>query len=67
MRGCAVPDSWDAKVYRQRAEAWRQRAALAEGKQRAACIVLADGYETLAGLLEEEQQRLGQAPKTDGP
>jgi hypothetical protein len=39
-----MPDVWDAAVYRQRAEAWRKRAAelTDEPDQAHACIEIAD-------------------------
>jgi hypothetical protein len=54
MEGCAVPDSWDPEVYRQRAEAWRQKAVLLpEGHEEATlCLEIAGGYAKLARVLE---------------
>jgi hypothetical protein len=53
-----MPDSWDPNLYRQRAEAWRQRAALLEDEdQQDTCLDIADGYDRLAGLIEAETQR----------
>ena len=51
---CAVPDSWNGKIYRQRAEAWRQKAVLLpEGHEEATlCREIADGYAKLARALE---------------
>jgi hypothetical protein len=55
-KGRAVPDSWNnPQVYRQRAVAWRQRAAsLPEGqnKEAALCIEIAKKFATLARTLE---------------
>ena len=48
-----MPDSWNATLYRERAVRWRQEAEnLTEGKERDACIRLAEGYEHLAELIE---------------
>ena len=48
-----MPDSWNAEIYRQRVEAWRQRAALLpEGKEAAICLEIAEGYAKLANALE---------------
>ena len=53
-KGGAVPDSWNAEVYRQRVAAWRQKAALLpEGQEEAAfCLEIAEGYAKLATALE---------------
>jgi hypothetical protein len=52
-----MPDSWDPNIYRQRAEAWRQRAALLEDEdQQDTCLDIADGHDRLAGLIEAEAQ-----------
>jgi hypothetical protein len=49
-----MPDSWDAAKYRKRAKKWRTEAeALPPGKERDACVVLAEGYANLAALIEE--------------
>jgi hypothetical protein len=49
----AMPDAWDAKVYRDRAVAWRNRAMLCDDeRQRDACTVLDDGYGRLANVLD---------------
>ena len=50
-----MPDQWDADVYRQRAEAWRQRAAqLSDADDaRATCLSLADDYEKVTNLIEQ--------------
>ena len=49
-----MPDSWDSEQYHERAKAWRDRAAsLPEGSpERDACVMLAEGYEKLAALIE---------------
>ena len=47
--------TWDAETYRARARHWREEAnALPPGKECDACVVLAEGYENLAMLIEEE-------------
>jgi hypothetical protein len=52
----AMPDSWDAGEYRNRATAWLQKAeSLPEGPEREACFVLAEGYVRLAELIEAQQ------------
>ena len=50
----AVPHSWDAQIYRQRAEAWWLKAALLpDGHEEAAlCLKIAKGYAELASALE---------------
>jgi hypothetical protein len=41
--------------YRARAKRWRDEAdALPPGKEREACITIADGYANLAVLIDEE-------------
>jgi hypothetical protein len=49
-----MPDTWDPVVYRERAKAWRDRAAsLPENDpNRAHCLEIAEGYEKLAAQLE---------------
>jgi hypothetical protein len=54
-----MPDQWDANVYRERAAAWRERAAELDGDEKAACISIADGYEKLAGLIEFRAKAVG--------
>jgi hypothetical protein len=49
-----MPDNWSADNYRNRARMWREKAdALPEGKEREACLALAEGYANLAGLVDE--------------
>lgn len=50
-----MPDTWDPVVYRERAKAWREKAAaLCENDPgRAHCLELAEGYERLATHLEQ--------------
>jgi hypothetical protein len=50
-----MPGAWNAEIYRARARRWREEAvALPLGKERDACMVLADGYDNLAALIEDE-------------
>jgi hypothetical protein len=51
--GFFMPDIWDPERYRERAKQWRDRAAgLAEGPERDACVVIAEGYENLAEAID---------------
>jgi hypothetical protein len=51
-----MPESWDAGEYLNRATAWLQKAeTLPAGRERDACLTLADGYTKLAELLEAQQ------------
>ena len=63
-----MPDNWDPTVYRQRAGAWRQRAMLLEDDdQQDAYLLIAEGHERLAGLIEVEvHQRLLGLPDDSG-
>ena len=63
MGGRAVPDSWSAEVYRQRAEAWRQKAVLLpEGHEEATlCLEIAGGYAKLASALEAKSSTSAKA------
>jgi hypothetical protein len=63
MEGRAVPDSWSAEVYRQRAEAWRQKAGLLpEGHEEATlCLEIAGGYAKLARVLEAKSSTFAKA------
>jgi hypothetical protein len=49
-----MPDSRDPEQYKERARAWRDRAAsLPDGTpERDACVTIAEGYEKLAALIE---------------
>ena len=49
-----MPDSWDPKIYRQRAAAWREKAASLpeEHRERQICLDIAEGYDELARLIE---------------
>jgi hypothetical protein len=56
IRGGEMPESWDAGEYRDRATAWLQKAeSLTAGRERDACLALAEGYLNLAKLLEAQQ------------
>ena len=61
-----MPETWDPTIYRERAAAWRNKAAaLSEDHdEQAVCVVIAEGYETLAALIEE---RKGQRLMTHAP
>ena len=49
-----MADGWDAEKYRQRAEEWQKKAeSLGEGKERTACLIIAEGYARLAELIGE--------------
>ena len=63
MEGRAVPYSWNAEIYRHRAEAWRQRAAsLPKGHEEAAlCLEIASGYAKLARALETKSSTSAKA------
>ena len=52
-----MPGSWDPEIYRQRAAAWRQKAASLpeEHAERQTCIEIAEGYEKLAHLLDPDR------------
>jgi hypothetical protein len=61
-----MPDTWTAENYQARARAWREKAdTLPEGRERDACLALAEGYANLADLIEEAE---GKQPtqKPDG-
>ena len=50
-----MPDTWDPVVYRERAKAWREKAAALGEKDlgRGHCLKIAEGYERLATHLEQ--------------
>jgi hypothetical protein len=51
--GNEMPGSWNSETYRVRAKEWRDKAeALPPGKEREACLVLANGYASLAAQIE---------------
>jgi hypothetical protein len=55
-----MPDTWNAEIYRQRAEQWRQKAAeLSEdGPGRRTCEAIAEGYAKLADLIDSSRRGL---------
>ena len=63
MEGRAVPDSWSAEVYRQRAEAWRQKAVLLpeDHEEATLCLEIASGYAKLARALETKSSTSAKA------
>jgi hypothetical protein len=53
--GETMPGSWNAETYRARAKQWRTEAeARPPGKERDACMALAEGYAHLAALIAKE-------------
>ena len=52
-----MPENWDPAYYRDRAKAWRDKAAALpeDHRERAVSIELADGYDRLPTLLEQRQ------------
>jgi hypothetical protein len=52
-----MPDSWDPERYKERAKAWRDKAAsLPEGRARDTCVTIAEGYEELAEIIEQRPE-----------
>jgi hypothetical protein len=64
-----MPDSWNSEQYRERAKAWRDRAAsLPDGSpERDACVILAEGYERLAEIIEARGSARRQGGDHDPP
>ena len=64
-----MPDSWDSEQYKERAKEWRDRAAsLPEGSpERDACVILAEGYERLAKIIEVRGSARRQGGDHDPP
>jgi hypothetical protein len=63
-----MPDSWDSERYRERAKEWRDKAAsLPEGRERDACVTLAEGYEKLAEIIEARSLAQRQGGNLDPP
>jgi hypothetical protein len=62
-------DSWDPERYRERAKAWRDRAAsLPEGSpERDACVTLAEGYERLVEIIGARGSAQQQGDHDEGP
>jgi hypothetical protein len=52
-----MPDVWNPTIYRERAAAWRNKAAsLAEDSEaRSLCVMIAENYEKLAAVIEERR------------
>lgn len=50
-----MPENWNPGYYRERAKAWREKAAILpeDHAERAVCVEIADGYDKLATLLEQ--------------
>jgi hypothetical protein len=58
-----MPGTWDPVLYRDRARRWREEAeSLPAGKDRDACMALAEGYTKLAALIEGRVDRLDNLP-----
>ena len=53
----ALPEHWDPAYCRDRAKAWRDKAATlpVDHPERVVCVELAEGYERLATLLEQRR------------
>jgi hypothetical protein len=49
-----MPDTWDPVIYRERAKAWREKAAALpeDDRNRRPCLEITEGYEKLADQLE---------------
>jgi hypothetical protein len=61
--GVFMPERWDPERYEQRAKEWRDRAAgLPEGRERDACVTIAEGYEKLA-ILTAPRSMIGSREK----
>jgi hypothetical protein len=57
--GNTMPGNWDPRVYRERAQQWRDAAAaLPPGETRDAYIAIYEGYEHLADLIERDRANL---------
>jgi hypothetical protein len=52
-----VPENCDPTYYRERAKAWREKAAALpeDHLERTVSVELAEGYERLAALLEQRR------------
>jgi hypothetical protein len=53
-----LPEKWDPTIYRERAKAWREKAAsLSENDpNRGHCVEIAEGYEKLADQLDRRRR-----------
>ncbi len=50
-----MPESWNAETYRARAaRSLREAGNHPEGKERDACLAIADGYSRLAALIDRD-------------
>jgi hypothetical protein len=56
-----MPEDADPAVYRYRAKRWREQATKLpeDDPERPICLELAEGYERLADLLEEQRRKFG--------
>jgi hypothetical protein len=52
-----MPETWDPTIYRERAAAWRNKAASLpeDSGERTLCVAIAADYEKLATLIEERK------------
>ena len=52
-----MPEAWDPTIYRERAAAWRNKAASLpeDNGERALCVMIAENYEKLAALIEARE------------
>ena len=52
-----MPETWDPTIYRERAAAWRNKAASLpdDHGERSLCVLIAENYEKLAALIEERK------------
>jgi hypothetical protein len=50
-----MPDAWNAAIYRERAAAWRDKAATLpeDSRERDVCQEIAHAYDELADLIEQ--------------
>ena len=62
------PDAWNAANYRARAAGWRDKATTLpeDSHERSICQSIAQGYDKLAGLIEE-REHLSRTPQTRSP
>jgi hypothetical protein len=60
ISGSDMLGTWNPATYRERAKKWREEAeTLPPGKERDACIGLAEGYANLAALIEKANNGCG--------
>ena len=50
-----MPEAWDPTIYRERAAAWRNKAASLpeDSEERSLCVMIAEDYEKLAAVIEQ--------------